>query len=95
MPQDFDAMLRVMRRIRGDEYGFDGIVLHEFFQRGIGLGAPANLGHLRTTIRQEIAHRHDLHVGMILKTKCRAEFTNAISNQSDAYLAVRSGLPTG
>ena len=50
-------------------------------------------GQPSATLLAQVAHRDDFHVWMILKSKFRAEFAEAITNDADAQFAVGDGLP--
>src|ERR1044071_2011815 len=71
--QRLDAMPGVTGRVRSQENRFDAVIFHQLFERWIGLLTPAGFGQSRAPIRKQIAHGHNLHVWMILKSKVRAE----------------------
>src|SRR5437879_1124470 len=54
----------------------------------------AHLGQLGTSVGEKVAHGHDFDIGMILKTKLRAEFAHAVSDDANANFAVRNWLPS-
>ncbi|OPZ94391.1 MAG: hypothetical protein BWY71_02401 [Planctomycetes bacterium ADurb.Bin412] len=88
-----DRMFGVGGGVRGTKDGLDGIVLDHLLQRRVGLAALGLLGHIGAAVREQIAHRHQLDVGMMLKTELQAELAKAMADNAHPYLAVIFLLP--
>ena len=76
--------------IGGDEYGFDAVILHQFFERGISLLAAASFGETVTAVGHEIAHGDNLDIRMVLKSKVCSELAEPVTNDAEANLPIRN-----
>jgi hypothetical protein len=83
-PQNLQAVAGVAGRVRGHKDSFDGVILDQFLQRRIRLGTPTRSRKVGTLRRNQIAHRHDLHVRMILKPECGAKPADSMPNDPHA-----------
>ncbi len=91
--EHFEAMTRMTWRVGRDKHGFDAIVFDQFLERRIGLLAAACFCQPGTSVRNQIAHRNDFHVGMVLKAEGCPEPAYPITNSAHANPAIRNGFP--
>src|SRR5215468_4282275 len=91
--EHFDAVTHMAGGVGGDKDSFNALVLHQFFEGRVSPPATTGLCQLGTAVRNEIAHGHDLDIGMILETEVSSKFANTISDDADANLPLRNGFP--
>jgi len=89
-----DAEARVTRRVCSNVDRLDlFVLLVHLLAGGVGFFRAHFFRQFRTTVGEEIAGSHHLHVRMVLITEVRAELTDAISHDADLDLAVGDRLP--
>jgi len=93
VPEAEDGVLGVRRRVGGAIDRLDRVVLHHLFQRRIGLPALRQPRHLLAAIREQVADRDQLDVGVMLEAEGQAELADAVADDPHADLAVAEGLP--
>ncbi len=93
MLQDLEAVPRMAGGIGRNEYRLDAVVFDHVLQRRISLAATADSGQLRATVRKKIAHRHHLHIRVVLEAELRPELADAIAGDANPNFAIGNGPP--
>src|SRR5262245_20975632 len=87
-------MLCVVRGIGSAEHCLDRIILDELFERWVGLLATSGSCQTFAPIREQVANCHYFYIRVILESKSRPKFAEAVPDNAHADLTVRNGLPT-
>ena len=91
--EHFDTVAGMAGSVGRDEDGLDVVIFDHFFERGIGLLAPAGLGQVGAAVGKEVTDGNHVNVGMILEAEGGAKAACSVSDDADTNLAIGDGLP--